>query len=579
MSSKYRDRAITRKRRVFAGADGADERTLQLFFQLTRPCAVESVARPLDSLLSRFHGAEEKNLAHMVRLYKLIGQTRDVSHGKGERQLAILQIWVWYQHYPYLALAALPLLLSASGLSPPLGSWKDVKHVCQFVRGRSGSEDHPLILHALGVAKCQLDVDWSIYQAKKEGRVSPLVRCSLLARWLPRERSRPFGWVFRKFAKLYFPGIFATAKGRAATKRATRKARAQLRIRLAALSEDTGTVEAKMTTGRWGDIDYARVPSQALYKYRLAFSNLTQLGEQRSRSPDRIRGAANYCRYLEAKAAGAQGKRCSVGQLVKAALSATLPAEVQLLNAQWAGKKAKWGTPCRKLVALLDTSPALAWSGEPYYTAVGLAIRVSEMSALAHGGKILAFGNPPCWIALDGCATFVEKVARIAASGAASGGSAFTRALGMLAERFPPGSSEAAQLTVVVLSDMQVDASKDPHALTMSEQVRALYAGAPRWPPRLVPSGPGLVFWNLRGEQIIPAKGKDRNLTLLAGHNSRLLGLLHAPSRQGREPGTALGRLDRLLGHRRYAQFESVLRYHFSRGKSIPKVNKNTGLE
>lgn len=545
--------------------------TLQLFFRLVRPADIGHLSQHLDCLLSRLRGAEHENIACLVRLYKLIGQTRDIIYGKGERQLAIAQIWVWYRHYPYLAVTALHLLVFSPTYKHPLGSWKDLKHFCEYVRQKSGLEDHPLIFHALAMAKYQLDYDWGTFRAREEGRTTSPLRCSLFARWFPREKSKPFGWIFRKFARLYFPGLFATAKRRGSLRRATKKARAQLRKRLTALSESTGTVEIKMSTGRWGQIDYARVPSQALHRYRLAFSNLTHQGAQRSRSADRIRGAANYCRYLAATdIRSVSAARCSVGQLVKAALSATVAVDIRLVNAQWEANRLKSQATRRHILAMLDTSVDIEWSACAYYTAIGLAVRASEISEPPFKDKLLTFGNPPRWISLEGCTTLTQKVKKIVGT-RRTVGRAFAGALRLLVEAVPPGSRQASRLTVVVISDME------------SDETPAIFASSfrlpPTWPPRTVPCGPALVCWNLCGGQKLRTEGSARQLTLLSGHNCSLLNLLHAATRVGCTPVSPLSRLDGLLRHPRYALFEAAINGYFLQDKYISKVNKNTGVK
>ena len=68
-------------------------------------------------------------------LYRMIAQTRDIVSGKGEYSIAYMQIMVWYQHYPKLAIDAFDKFISLSYLDEkthPYGSWKDLKYFANY---------------------------------------------------------------------------------------------------------------------------------------------------------------------------------------------------------------------------------------------------------------------------------------------------------------------------------------------------------------------------------------------------------------------------------------------------------------
>ena len=52
-------------------------------------------------MLKRLTWAE--NRVQLVTLLKILVQTRDIVDGKGEYDLAYMQILVWYNYYPTLA--------------------------------------------------------------------------------------------------------------------------------------------------------------------------------------------------------------------------------------------------------------------------------------------------------------------------------------------------------------------------------------------------------------------------------------------------------------------------------------------
>ena len=124
---------------------------------------------------------ERQHLATLSVLYRLIAQTRDIVNGKGERELAYMQIYIWWHFYPELAIHA--FIHFFYGLSHPWGSWKDIKYFCEYVYKKTGYPYHPLILEACNILICQLKYD--------ETSDYP----SLAAKWCPREKKK-YGWLY-----------------------------------------------------------------------------------------------------------------------------------------------------------------------------------------------------------------------------------------------------------------------------------------------------------------------------------------------------------------------------------------------
>ena len=66
-------------------------------------------------------------------VYRLIGQTRDIVKGKGERDLTYMQIYTWYNHgYTKLAKFALQCCVDCND-EHPYGSWKDIKYFSDYL--------------------------------------------------------------------------------------------------------------------------------------------------------------------------------------------------------------------------------------------------------------------------------------------------------------------------------------------------------------------------------------------------------------------------------------------------------------
>ena len=94
----------------------------------------------------------------LQNMYRLIGHTRDITEGKGERTLTYMQIYVWYSHFPELAKYAFKTMvhyinsdLSINTSKHQYGSWSDVKYFCDFVKEYSGNRNHELIDYAISL--------------------------------------------------------------------------------------------------------------------------------------------------------------------------------------------------------------------------------------------------------------------------------------------------------------------------------------------------------------------------------------------------------------------------------------------
>ena len=187
---KYTPKQVGEKGHVEYGwSHDLIEKICQLHFQLVRTKS-ESQHRDLDaqltSILTSLKAGLPGTADTLVLVCRMVGFTRDIVAGKGEQYLAIRQLWVWYQHFPGVAIELVPMFMDL-GSKHPLGSWKDAKYICRYVKEQSGRQDHPIIEKAIGclIGRLRLDL------AQDAG-----TSISLAGRWTPREKSKKFGWIF-----------------------------------------------------------------------------------------------------------------------------------------------------------------------------------------------------------------------------------------------------------------------------------------------------------------------------------------------------------------------------------------------
>ena len=216
-------------------------------------------------------------LFYLASLYKMIGQTRDIVNGKGERDFSYMMVCVFFKIFPELGHNAVKLLLESD-----YGCWSDFKYFCHFVL-----EHYPrcadLICTAIDIAIYNFDKDrynWEnaimkylkcVYGEPKKQFVRPDGRkhMSLIAKWMPREGSR-FHWIYErvvsKWHVIHSPFLFENIRDTEHYEKIMRKCKTDFRQMLSAMNRELDTVQIKQCEKRMGDIYPEKVPLQCILK-------------------------------------------------------------------------------------------------------------------------------------------------------------------------------------------------------------------------------------------------------------------------------------------------------------------------
>lgn len=510
----------------------------------------------------------------VIVLYKILAQTRDIVAGKGEYHLAYIQLAVWWKHYPALAKYAIHMFVNSSSYNDhPYGSWKDIKNFCQYANKYCGwNSSHELIVHACKLMEIQLrkDIDYIEYK-KKNGQNKEIYKnysISLAGRWAPRESSKQNRWIANKISEIYFNKYLTTAVTSDKYKSAKRKASMEYRKKIVELNRELDTIQIKMCNKDWSSIDHTKTTSMTLHKFKNSIINVDKTGKKRVHSnlkdtEDRETCANNFIAHMEAARSGDErhkirGKRVSINGFVKDALRilmsieelehkfpeaftesrngndnvseqyqerfSAITTERDIINMQWEDN-ATQNTNLRDMIAMVDTSGSMFCDdGIPLHTAIGLGIRIAEKSNI--GKRIMTFSNSPEWVNLDECKdllTCVDKVRRCNWGMNTD----FYKALQLILDVIVANkmsASDVENLTLVILSDMQIDDSCSiDKRNTMFKNIEKLYeetgiriCGQAYKPPHI-------VFWNLRKTSGFPSVASQDNVTMTSGFSPVLL--------------------------------------------------------
>jgi Mg-chelatase subunit ChlD len=546
-----------------------NEKITQFYFQLVRcsdKTGLNDLAKQLNEMISFFKkpAADSTTPVHLnelIELYRLVGHTRDVIEGKGERMLTYIQILVWNKHFPDLAKSAFTALVQADGNTHQYGSWNDVKYFCQAVKDFNPSyTDDALISHAIHLLADQLKADLIEFKSDKENK-----KISLAVKHAPREGSK-FDWVFRRLASYIYP--YANEK-----QKAQKAAYTQLRQQyFSPLNKHIDTVEIKMADkdGKWSDIDYNHVPSKALGKYKDAWLNQTKKHEERYSKEDRRNAAAQYKAHIEAAktqkdlpdAPKVHGKRCEIYDLVKSAWNAHGGDQTtsDQINLQWLDQ-GKSTRDLGNVIAMVDTSSSMSIDeNTPLYNAIGLGIRIAEKATPAFKNRVLTFHSRPEWFNFSDCPDddFVAKVNKLRS--AAWGGStniyaAFNLILDVITQNNIP-AADVANMTLVILSDMQINQT-ERNTDTLQQRIKSLYAAAGFETP------PHIVFWNLRKTSGFPTKSDEPNVTMISGFSSVVLNHFCQKGVDVLKNYSGYIMFQEIVGAMRYEKLETVIRKYF----------------
>ena len=527
----------------YTWSEEIEERIVQLSFQLVRN-APDAVVNEFYSLMRCLH--ESSSTRHLLVMYKLTAQTRDIVAGKGEYKLFYDMLIVWYNFYPLAAKALLRhdvCLRNYEGQAVhPYGSWKDVKYFIRAVQKTSlTSEDRKkeLVDTANSCILDQIRKDEASYESGN------MLEISLASRWVPREGSS-FGDQFPALAEEYFRKYINSAEKSTKNKalmvnKAKRKAKQHFRQLCAKLSRAVNTIQINQCEGTWAAINPNNITSITRRKQTRAFQNVTKENKQRSQAADRIQCALRYKEHIARamtgdRSATIKGKRTSIYDMVREAVcmpddvgaseDSTLSTLRDELNLQWkdnASQNANLGN----LIPMCDVSSSMTIDqSQPLFNAIGLALRIAEKSSLKN--RILTFSEKPSWVDLDGCEGFHARVKKL--EKAKWGGNtdfywALKRILDAVCEA-GLSPDEVKDMVLVILSDMQIDAaSEQDYGSVLQGRIKEEYATAGQRMHGEDFLPPHLLFWNLRSTSGFPTLTTEKNVSMLSGFSPAMLNL------------------------------------------------------
>ena len=181
-------------------------------------------------------------------------QTRDIRGGKGERTLFYNFMKVLYTHDAEMVRRVLPLV-------PEYGCWRDMWELLKYIPELE-SDIFDVVLKTFESDLAAYETLQCESQSGLQGNESPYKNMSLLAKWLPREKSLIHNTLAVNLANFLFQGE-ATERARVIKYRKT----------VSMLNKALKTVEINMCSKSWQEIEPSQVPVRCLKTHTKAFLN------------------------------------------------------------------------------------------------------------------------------------------------------------------------------------------------------------------------------------------------------------------------------------------------------------------
>jgi len=405
-----------------------------LFFQLTRKnlSSIKSIlTRTNDNLSLLKNIIQNKNskinvsnvkqwTIYLELYYRMIGYSRDTYMGLGEQTITYMLIYSFYKYFPTLAIYSIHKLVKPCDLhnNRTYGSWRDIKHLCQFVFDFSPLKDnHPLIDYCIHIINEQLAHD--IYTWKFSVNCNSQLHISNVTKHIPREHKK-FSWVFDKLAvhwirktKSY---IIDTAINDLSYIKALSKAKMLYRKQISVLNKALDTVQIKLCNKQIDSIDFNSFSKNTAIRSLPHFSNIDN--DFTNKFQIYIDNwVSNNDSFQHAFSNGYSYASIPIYYVIKNAIrlsSATKPnnTEIDFINKLWSKNFLQKFKDVNYFIPLLDVSDTM--NDSSFFSAIGFAILLSYNSKFEN--RIIAVDKYPTWISIDHEDGLVQQISHIMGS-------------------------------------------------------------------------------------------------------------------------------------------------------------------
>ena len=487
-------------------SDNIREKIVQFNFQLVRDANIDYMENKMKEILNIINNLVDETDKPLKKelltiMFKLIIFTRDIIYGKGECKLSYMMIKVWYDtfktdvdfllcsffsHYDYFT--------HEYKKKHTIGSWKDIKYFCNYCIEKGYSKDHILIDYLIEITNMQLKYDHCLIKSNNK-----LNKLSLAAKWIPREKSRKFGWLFKRLAYNYYKAYFNTNTNTNANtniKAAKMHAIIGYRKLLSEINAKLKTTQIYQCNNEWTKINFDNVTSQTLQKQKNAFYK---------HCPEEFIDFVSYSSNI-------YSFHVDIGNIVQEGIQYALSNvaendhKITLINKQW-NNFLNYIYDLEYILPIVDIS--FQQSEHSKYVSLGLAILMSQKSSLK--SRILTFTSQINWFNIENCKTFYDII-KLLINNCWDLNSNFDNVLDFLKDGII--NNNVHDLILVIFSNMQFDNNNIHNNNCVYQKIKNTFKNS------IVPQ---IVFWNTSYSNGFPCNYDQKNVSMVSGVNSQLI--------------------------------------------------------
>ena len=484
--------------------EGVGDYRVTLFTMLNRGLEASYIQDYVEKIYSKGVG--------IVDLFVMAFQTRDIRGGKGEKKL-------FYNFMNSLYSQDKSTVVKMLELVQEYGCWRDMWELWETIPELEAS--------ILRIVKRVFFEDIAKLDAGE------MKKMSLLAKWLPREKSASYKGMAKKIA-----GVLCVSDSE-------KKRMMFYRKECSRMNKALKTIEINMCSNTWKDIAPDAVPGRCLKIHNKAFLNESSEKKKSGQirfpdSEDRMECRAHFQAFIEAMKKGektAHGANVvNPHELVEQIFRDGNTADVnEIIQAQWNSireETLKLGG-LGKCVPMCDFSGSM--SGIPKLVSFALGVLISEINHSSFRDHILTFDAEPKWHSFTGHTSLKEKIGSIDFDLGQGLNTNFYRACMRILEKMVqhkvPLGEEPDDL--IVLTDMGFDNAATPAYTQGSiewdgqiQRIRTEFqrAGEKLWGVGNGWKAPRIVIWNLRAEfKDFHAKADQEGVVQLSGWSPSIL--------------------------------------------------------
>jgi len=529
---------------------------------------------------------------YLKLFYRLIGQTRDLLHGKGEHDLTYMMIWVWYQKYPVLAIFAIHQLVSDFDESRnhiAFGSWRDIKYLCQYLR-EQGSQTKQLIDYCVSFMNRQFKKDLETWKFSNNPHSREHI--SNVAKWIPREYKK-FDWLYEllvlDWAKTTHPSILASSlDSETSYFDAVMKCKRLYRKQVSLLNKGLDTPQIKLCDKNRDNINPNNVSVYTMMKQpKLVFDEdlcsqkFKEYFDKKCMDFDFGLGLGLEMGSVSSSLEGIKNHSVllPLSYLIKEAVGLIrqkYPSDYKsnYLDKQW--KILSKTIPNRgfeNLLPILDMSFTIQMhDSESFYTAIGLALLIAERTSF--GKRILVMDHSATWVNLDGdsdalcdsCNSFVSMVEKLYYLTLSNRSTIvnYDKVIDMIIIGLNFSSNKNKKKNNNKKLDINIENLRLIFLSDFSNMERRVFERIDNRFLNEYNCSPQFIFWNLGSHKIhdlvVPCPIHQKNTILLSGFSANLIKVLNIRGVEG-DNITPYNTICNILNNIRYDIFEFYIEW------------------